>query len=237
MGKIQPRAASHILPWLPGSGTGAGNSSRNSLVGGRQGLTRQICPYPSPSQGHHGAGLLSSVARGPLREDNTPVSKAAARLAALCPGLGEAGTRRCWGLRGSSAPSRPELPPSAPPRPPEPLSQGAPCQHPVGKKPGRGLIASSCLQPLQFRGRGQDPNHLAVPAGGMCEITIPTQLKNIPSPAKSGSFPAAAPGEDALRGTAGSELSPFCPEPVGARSGWICGLISPVQKPRVFGRQ
>lgn len=142
---------------------------------------------------------------------------------------------------GGSGAGRPEVPPSARPRPPEPLSQGAPCQLPVGKKKqqqqqtrGRGLIAPSCLQPCQFRGRGQDPNRLAGSAGGMCEIISSTQLK-IPRLPKSRATSLPLPGERVPCGAMRAVRSaPLCLEPVAARSEWICRFISPVQNPRVF---
>lgn len=114
MGKIRPWAASHILPWLPEWGTGARNSSRNSPEGGRCGLRREISPFPSPSRGHRRAGPLPSLARGPLIEENAPISKGAscargrgrqgpgaAAGSGACPLAPGRGQRR-WGAGGAA---------------------------------------------------------------------------------------------------------------------------------------
>lgn len=155
-------------------------------MGGGRGLRREISAYPSPSQGHHRAVLLASLARGPLIEDNAPILK---------------GVSCAW-VRGRQGPgaavgsgARP-LPPNRDQRrwaaggtavsPTSPAGAAFP-GHSVpassGEKKSRHRLNRTLLpRALPVRGRGQDPNRLAVSAGGgggwgMCEIITSTQLK------------------------------------------------------------
>lgn len=198
---------------------------------------------PSLSKGHQGAGPLLPLARGPLIENDAPISKGAARPAALCPGPG--GTGSCCGLRGSLTPSRPgpaalrgrrcRLQPGLARRSRFPRALRASARR--EKTPRQGLNCTPCLQPRQFRGWGRIRTASLALLGGMCEMVTSTHWKISRLPSKSGGFPPAAPGEGALRGAAGSQPSPLCPQPLAARSGRVWGLIAPrLPNPRAFSR-